>query len=376
LPYRTIDVVFNNVNVWANLQHPSPTAIFYDLWNPMYWHPFSSANSSELKPISICAKSLRRPPGEDWYGKLSLTVVEMVMKVIQTVRKESNLSCTFQCEKPFQIFIDEAISKRAMLELLPMNQKREPELLELENWRRALYSKIPQGLQIQARTILVNVMNFEELKATLLKKISFLKTRELGAQFFTACAPVRLPNSVISVFVYIGFVYSMTKLESEEQLQKKRQFLTEEPLDFLVDEWIQASDEKGDLENGKDSFMPENIPGNANIIEPQGVKPAKPKYQPNPVSSQPSKPEISEYIQNMVDGRTKFVVRKVEKKILVGKSYVLNHEKSGQQILIPNPSQMRELEAMKAPGLISLEVSRTKKKEVLITDPIKLYQSK
>ena len=40
LPYRTIDVIFNNRNIFLNHQHFDPNRIYYDIWNPDLWKPF------------------------------------------------------------------------------------------------------------------------------------------------------------------------------------------------------------------------------------------------------------------------------------------------------------------------------------------------
>lgn len=63
-PYRTIDVVFNKSNVWANLQNPDPTRIYYDLWNNNYWHPFSTT-LSEMQPF-FSSSSNRMPRSDQW----------------------------------------------------------------------------------------------------------------------------------------------------------------------------------------------------------------------------------------------------------------------------------------------------------------------
>jgi len=34
LPYVKIDIIFNHKNVWANLQNPNPSRIYYHLHNP------------------------------------------------------------------------------------------------------------------------------------------------------------------------------------------------------------------------------------------------------------------------------------------------------------------------------------------------------
>eukprot|EP00923_Selenidium_pygospionis_P007774 GHVN01013236.1.p1 GENE.GHVN01013236.1~~GHVN01013236.1.p1 ORF type:complete len:1167 (+),score=119.61 GHVN01013236.1:63-3563(+) len=47
LPYRTIDVVFNHLNAYANIQRPDPVVIFYDVWDPTCWCPFFSSHKPQ-----------------------------------------------------------------------------------------------------------------------------------------------------------------------------------------------------------------------------------------------------------------------------------------------------------------------------------------
>lgn len=39
LPYKSIDIIFNHKNVWANLQNPDPGCILYHIFNEIQWMP-------------------------------------------------------------------------------------------------------------------------------------------------------------------------------------------------------------------------------------------------------------------------------------------------------------------------------------------------
>ncbi|KAJ4455552.1 hypothetical protein PAPYR_9500 [Paratrimastix pyriformis] len=43
-PYQSLAVVFNQQNLWANIQHPDPARIEYDLDRPAHWAPFFDAS--------------------------------------------------------------------------------------------------------------------------------------------------------------------------------------------------------------------------------------------------------------------------------------------------------------------------------------------
>lgn len=42
LPFGTIDLIFNHKNVWANLQNPNPSKIYFHIHDPLQWLPLIS----------------------------------------------------------------------------------------------------------------------------------------------------------------------------------------------------------------------------------------------------------------------------------------------------------------------------------------------
>lgn len=49
LPYRSLDMMFNHLNIWVNKQDPNPTKLWFDIWRSSYWHQFASYNY-EIRP--------------------------------------------------------------------------------------------------------------------------------------------------------------------------------------------------------------------------------------------------------------------------------------------------------------------------------------
>jgi hypothetical protein len=168
----------------------------------------------------------------------------------------------------------------------------------------------------------------------------------------------------------------------------------EEPLDLLFDELLEDIKEKKELIDPNLSSI-ENIANLENELMPrtsQAVEDLSTDYSkrksrargsiksrgedarrkstvfPDPVSVTRPGPEgeISDYIRSLVDGRTKFVTRKRERRILDEKIFVLHHE-SGQDILLPSPAEMRELQALSGgKGLEKIHVGTTVKKTVIL----------
>jgi len=65
-PYSGIDVIFNNENVWANLQQPHPEKISYDVHNELAWRSFKGREAKGEGYIS------RRDDGEKYFAKIVL----------------------------------------------------------------------------------------------------------------------------------------------------------------------------------------------------------------------------------------------------------------------------------------------------------------
>ncbi|CAJ1447128.1 unnamed protein product [Effrenium voratum] len=57
LPYKSVEVIFNNANIWMNLQDEDPRFIFWDLASKDYWQPFVPKVAG-LRP---CFSSCRFP---------------------------------------------------------------------------------------------------------------------------------------------------------------------------------------------------------------------------------------------------------------------------------------------------------------------------
>ena len=379
LPWRSIEVVFNNVNCWANLQNPNPLCIYYDFWNPLYWHAFASANSSELRPFFSVSRGLRRAKPQGWYDSLQLTVNENLKKSIEVLRKQANVSTTLQRDPTLLEFIELGLEQRAELELIPLS-KREAAYEAFADWRRALYSKIPDGCRFVGKTVHFNTVDFELTKKQLLEKCPFVTSKEVGAQFCFSAYIHALPGSVISCFAYIGLLYSLNRTQAEEYIQEKIPFTQDgEPLDLLTDEFLEDQRIRetydGDLfahlknkqsnQEAEESGETVKIPSKEN--RRASVRSTRESVRRNTNLNRPVKYEgkVSDYIKSLTDGGTQLVSRVVKTKEIQEKRYFLHH-KSGQEFSVPSPAEMRELRALGTPGLADIAFSRAVKQKVVI----------
>ena len=141
LPYRTVDVVFDNYNCWANLQHPHPGKIFWDLWNPMYWYPFAPSTSG----LTPCFPSCRFPVSsrdDDWCRALTCKLEQRLKAAIRLVRNQRNLGTTFVRSKILTKFLEAGLKLRARLES-SSDDDRGGALARLEDWQHLFEGKTP-----------------------------------------------------------------------------------------------------------------------------------------------------------------------------------------------------------------------------------------
>ena len=90
VPYRNIDILFNNKNIYMNLQHFDPSRILYDLYDTTLWHPFVPKNTkifTAFYPPPILSPPLLFPAAKRLHAS-----IQREMKIqISALRSGKNL---------------------------------------------------------------------------------------------------------------------------------------------------------------------------------------------------------------------------------------------------------------------------------------------
>jgi C2 domain len=98
LPYRSIEFIFNNKNIFMNLQHFDPARILYDIYDNTLWHPFIESNFKPLGafyPPPILSPPLLPPLAKKLYASI---LKEMKMG-ISALRSGKNLGTSWKNQK-------------------------------------------------------------------------------------------------------------------------------------------------------------------------------------------------------------------------------------------------------------------------------------
>ncbi|CAK9117335.1 unnamed protein product, partial [Durusdinium trenchii] len=204
LPYRSVEVVFNNANIWMNRQDSDPRYIFWDLQNKDYWHPFVSKVSG-LRP---CFSSCRFPMAgrdEGWCLRQRRELLQELRKVIQMHRAHKNLGTRWVTSPQLLRFLEAGLKIRSQLDMEGhiLEEEESPreemghknELLEqLDEWEKTLNAKTPREYKLSSMPMHFNYLDADEIAEKVMELCPFLMTRDKSAQFAVACHLVPLPG--------------------------------------------------------------------------------------------------------------------------------------------------------------------------------------
>ena len=250
LPYKTIDVVFDHTNCWLNLQHFSPVAILYDLWNPDYWHPFTTVLTS-FRSFSLASKGLRKARSDEYYDNLKLRILARLQKSIESIRRNANLATFFQKDQLLISHIERGLDLAFRAELVELvsestgvtTQERAKIETEIERWKLELYSKVPANHKYVGHTFLFSFADAAEICRIIIEKINFIAMNYVGTQFVISCYAGKLPNSVKATYIYIGIVHPIPeeklRLVAEERTHEA--FQTNTTTGMFTDEIIERN---------------------------------------------------------------------------------------------------------------------------------------
>lgn len=89
LPYYSLEVCFNEENVWGNLQNAHPSYIYYDFESPVQWRPFLIDRNTESIDEEIYFPPL---PPQSICQRLEVEITSEFYELIQVVRSEIGTS--------------------------------------------------------------------------------------------------------------------------------------------------------------------------------------------------------------------------------------------------------------------------------------------
>ncbi|VWU49711.1 double C2-like domain-containing protein, putative, partial [Hepatocystis sp. ex Piliocolobus tephrosceles] len=210
LPYKTIDLIFNNKNIYVNLQDPNPLNIWYDYWNIEYWFPFSSVEYN-IKPCFTIYNFCHKTEDTE-LDKMAKELRSKIEKNINVFRASRNLSTRWNRDETLETFLQVGI------ELLhQLNTARTEDTLlakvKIDDWKKALYQKVPPSHRLLGFPYHFNTCKSKFISNKLISTLAILESRDRTLCFSLAVCLYSLPGNFISTYIYIISCVKITQRE-------------------------------------------------------------------------------------------------------------------------------------------------------------------
>ncbi|KAH0488627.1 MAG: LOW QUALITY PROTEIN: hypothetical protein KVP17_003334 [Porospora cf. gigantea B] len=150
LPYKSLDLIFNNRNIHVNRQSPIPARVCFDVWNDSLWT--SLVQHSAMSPF-VCAVNQPRYKGrmnDAAVVKMSDAITQDIIDTLTVSRAAKSLGTRFNTDDKLLALI----RKGLFLYHQAMSAHQAEERLRWENvakWRDAISSKVPTGWHFSAQ---------------------------------------------------------------------------------------------------------------------------------------------------------------------------------------------------------------------------------
>ncbi|CEL97888.1 unnamed protein product [Vitrella brassicaformis CCMP3155] len=216
LPYRSIEVIFNDRDMFANLQHQDPSGIYYDFWDPDLWYSFTYGapihHPDEIVTPPPCfqPKIMSAPMSDEWTARTKRSLSEKIMRYIQVHRNSKKIMTRWATDAALQGFLEKGLRLLEQVDTCPL-EDFDFSVAKLQFARRAGPFRISRPIP-RSRSVF--------------NKFDFFEIRDKSAQFAIAVHVAPLPNGVVASYVYVIMMQQIKESEVKSilrsRMQKKR----------------------------------------------------------------------------------------------------------------------------------------------------------
>lgn len=103
MPYKTIDVMFNDEHLWVNRQHPHVESVWFDVWNESKWTQVVKDKQKLGRVFPL--PSFLAPHHNLYLLQYERQIYDAVTYDIALYRTARNLSTIWNTERVFQAFL-------------------------------------------------------------------------------------------------------------------------------------------------------------------------------------------------------------------------------------------------------------------------------
>eukprot|EP01028_Stygiella_incarcerata_P009678 TRINITY_DN463_c0_g3_i2.p1 TRINITY_DN463_c0_g3~~TRINITY_DN463_c0_g3_i2.p1 ORF type:complete len:796 (+),score=226.10 TRINITY_DN463_c0_g3_i2:244-2631(+) len=240
LPYKTIEVVFNHKNVWANAMDPSPANISFDVEDISSWHPFVTEDGKipepapfyEPRPIGPRLAKTRSRAMENlifleiksgymvWRHKANMET-KIINELRETLREGLEIMERLRVTNPFIVHairektreVSEALVKseseleRDCLAHEMMDMKKLNCQYDLDYWRGKLMGLVPEGFEFEGTPLSFSFTDHKRIRRWIMEKYNYHEDSDDKVMFAIGVHVAPYANSVNAVNVLIAKIY-------------------------------------------------------------------------------------------------------------------------------------------------------------------------
>ncbi|KAF7456909.1 double C2-like domain-containing protein [Cryptosporidium felis] len=241
LPFKTIDTIFNEVNIWYNVQdNANPGSIFFDLWDEQF---FISCTSSPL----IHEPGFRCQPYSSMPSKIEMKSMKSMIKSIlhyeiQSRRTAQNLGTRWNMDPTLDLFLEKGLEIIEHSEL--SSEEEYSEVMDkFSDWKLAIESKVPTMHRILGFPLSFNHTNSKIIMETIFSKLEILFTRDKSATFSISVIVNGYPNNSLCCRIFILVIQKVSEREKRKILEKhERDRIKEKELSTIEDSSVPKCD--------------------------------------------------------------------------------------------------------------------------------------
>ena len=210
LPYRTIEVMFNNTNIYMNRQHYDPAKILYDLHNNMYWKEYMPGQRTELVSF-YTPRSFEAPIHMTRASDLQIKIIKEIRLGISAFRSGINLGTSWMAQSN-----DIVVSMNKHLifleELARGNVSKEDQKTKKDEFRNSIKERMPPDCKFSALPARFVFTDPDRIRQVLLEESGdFFRINHKWLKFALAVKLFPYAGGVNSVRVMIATFQSMSE---------------------------------------------------------------------------------------------------------------------------------------------------------------------
>ncbi|KAH8582535.1 membrane conserved in eukaryotes [Cryptosporidium sp. chipmunk genotype I] len=252
LPYRSIDTIFNEINIWFNVQENiSPGSIFFDLWDGSLF--ISCTNTPLVHHPGFRSQPYSSTPNKSAMKDMKSLLKNILHHEIQSRRSAQNLGTRWNMDPTLNLFLEKGLE---IIELSEISSEEEyPDVMtKFSDWKFAMESKVPGMHRVLGFPLSFNHASPKIIAEAIFGKLEILFTRDKSATLSIAVMINGYPNHILCCRIFILVIQKISERERKKILERYEKKKLKENKVFKDEK---SNSLKFDLINSK--FEEENV---------------------------------------------------------------------------------------------------------------------